>query len=59
MWLAGLFTYTTVGIDHETVEGERLFEENYRLRWPGDGSAPARDCHSARCSPPQDFWAGS
>ena len=38
MWVAGRFTYTSVGMDHDVVNGDRVAAGYYRLRWPGDGS---------------------
>jgi len=38
MFVAGLFTYTSVGIDHDQVEGDRVLAGYWRVRWPGDGS---------------------
>lgn len=38
MWVAGLFTYTSVGLDHDAVDGDRVRAHYYRVRWPGDGS---------------------
>ena len=57
MWLAGLFTYSTVGIDHDNAEGDQVLEGFYRLRWPGDGSLwiGAAGCYRPLGNKPADF----
>ncbi len=39
MWIASYWTYTSLGIDRETLEPDGTVLNRYdRVRWPGDGS---------------------
>jgi hypothetical protein len=39
MWIASHWTYTSLGIDRETLEPSgNVLSRCYRVRWPGDGS---------------------